>query len=142
MLEPTVSDPKEYLAATTTTAAITNPWLRSIGRTRVSFTITLTADTGAARVGQFVFYGSDDPQCIEDNAAGTTDAKKALLTPPSGSLHGSGGGATLNGTDIEVNATAGTLLLNFENPPAYIRLDYTSDSAGVDGTAQAYVSMG
>jgi len=128
-----------------TTADITGQWIKTHGVRRMSWTLSLTADSGAARVGAFHFEGSDDPQCERDNLSGTTDAKSSTLTLPTGSLHPdatASAGAALSSGTVAVDDTAGTFIVDLENLPAWTRVRYVSGTAGTDGAATCFKSGG
>lgn len=103
------------------------------GLRRISFTMWWTAV--ASTDGDFFFEGSDDPRVASDPA----NATWVILTPPSASLHKNGSDVTLSGNLFTINASAEEMIVNFADPPAYVRLCYTRRGGG--GAAQLNVAQ-
>lgn len=148
-------EPSRYILNGDTNAGRWFGWCKTVNQGRVSFQVKLPAS--ASRAGTLNVYCSDDPaaqldnQKLQEPGGAGSDVFSSLqafatkMTLPAGSVHIDSTSGTVatwsaDSTDIAVAAGAGTVLINLENPAAFVALRYHTPTAGAVDEMQAYRS--
>ena len=126
------------VTAQATTATFTSKTIDTRKMEHLSITSQLTADSGAARVGALKVQVTDDPRALSDpgNAAW---ADMVLRVEEVGSP---GSPETAEVSSVAIDENAGVFRFAFTVRGSYVRLVYTSSTAGTDGALTAWVKGG
>lgn len=96
-------------------------------------------------VGSFKLFGSEDKAGVEaDMRNGTRTALWTQLNIPAAAVHGSGFSAFTDGDDtVDWDGTAPlNLLLDLDDPPAYLYVMWDRSSGGSASTGKIFVHVG
>jgi len=96
------------------------------------FSLKWTVDSGSARAGRFKLQTTNDPRAVSD----PDNAAWKDRTIPSG---GYDGDATVSGTTITIDDSAGQEELSVDGLPAFARLIWDNTTAGTDGEITIWV---
>lgn len=100
---------------------------------KLSFTLSWTADSGNARVGNFCFQTTDDPRAITDPASAVWQKRTLVAAEYDGD-------ATESGLNMAIAGTAGVEQFVPKSFGAYARLIWDNTTAGTDGAVTIWVS--